>query len=337
MNTIRWGLVSTANINKRLIPAIRESERGELVAVASRSLEKAQVYAREWEIPLAYGDYQAMFDAGEVDAVYISLPNHLHAEYTIKALNSGLHVLCEKPFANTLEEVDAMIAASREHGLALAEAFMYRHHPQTKKIGQIVRSGKLGEIKQVRGVFNFLLPEKQRQPGNLNVRLIPEFGGGSLWDIGVYPVSLAQYVIGRAPSWVFGSRKMGETRVDESFSGLLGYSGYDQSGPLAQISCSFETPFHTRAEIIGTEGKLEITHPFTNLNRGRKLIFTNKKGRRRKIRISRKSLYLGEVEDMHAVILDGAEPLISLEESRNHIATVLALYRSAHSEQVARL
>jgi D-xylose 1-dehydrogenase (NADP+, D-xylono-1,5-lactone-forming) len=214
---------------------------------------------------------------------------------------------------------------------------MYRHHPQTKKIGEIIQSGKLGEITLFRGVFNFYLPEKQRQPGNLNVRLIPEFGGGSLWDVGVYPISLAQFVIGRAPSWVFGSRKMGETRVDESFSGLLGYSGFDQSGPTAQISCSFETPFHTRAEIIGTEGKLEITRPFTNLNRGRKLIYTNRKGRSRKIKTSQKSLYLGEVEDMHEVILDGAEPLISLEESRNHVATVLALYQSANSEQVARL
>jgi predicted dehydrogenase len=131
MDRVRWGLLSTARINRQLIPAIRASDRGELSAVASRSQAAAEAYAADWDIPHAFGSYQAMLDSDRVDAVYISLPNHLHAEWAIRALRAGKHVLCEKPFALSLEEVDAMIAASRETGCYLAEAFMYRHHPQT--------------------------------------------------------------------------------------------------------------------------------------------------------------------------------------------------------------
>ncbi len=146
---VRWGLLSTAHINRRLIPAIRASKRGELVAVASRSLSKAEDYAANWNIPVAFGSYQDMLDSGQIDVVYISLPNHLHAEWSIRALQAGVHVLCEKPFAITLEQVDQMIETSRQTEKVLAEAFMYRHHPQTKIVGEWVRSGRLGEIRLV--------------------------------------------------------------------------------------------------------------------------------------------------------------------------------------------
>ncbi len=158
---VRWGLLSTANINHRLIPAIRASKRGELVAVASRSLPAAEKYAAKWNIPLAFGSYQEMLDSGKIDVVYISLPNHLHAEWSIRALQAGVHVLCEKPFAITLEQVDQMIETSRQTGRVLAEAFMYRHHPQTKIVGEWVHSGRLGEISLVSGVFNFKIKERR--------------------------------------------------------------------------------------------------------------------------------------------------------------------------------
>ncbi|NTV37777.1 MAG: Gfo/Idh/MocA family oxidoreductase [Anaerolineales bacterium] len=145
MNKVRWGILSTARINRRLIPAIRASRRGVVVAVASRDEARSKAYAAEWEIPQYFGSYEAMLDSGEIDAVYIGLPNHLHAEWTIKAMQAGLHVLCEKPFATSLQEVDAMIAASQQTGRVLAEAFMYIHHPQTKIVREWVRSGKLGE------------------------------------------------------------------------------------------------------------------------------------------------------------------------------------------------
>ena len=328
MSKIRWGLVSTANINRRLIPAIRESARGELVAVASRSMASAQAYAEQWEIPQAFGSYEAMLASETIDAVYISLPNHLHAEWTIKALRQGKHVLCEKPFALTLAEVDEMTAVSQQSGCVLAEAFMYRHHPQTKIVGEWVRNGRLGRITLVRGVFNFVIHSSE------NVRLVPEWGGGCLWDIGVYPLSLAQFIMGGPPQQVVGSQWVGESGVDEVFSGQMIYA----NGGMAQISASFCTPFFTDAEIIGTEGRMAMNRPFVGHTDGqRQLMFYPKDGEPEEIPVPEKELYLGEVEDMHAAILDGRPNYLTLAETRNHIKTVLALYKSAQTNRIITL
>ena len=339
MDKVRWGLLSTANINKALIPAIRASQRGELVAVASRSKENAAAYAKEWEIPQSFGSYQEMLDSGEVDAVYIGLPNHLHAEWSIKAMQAGVHVLCEKPFAPTLEEVDAMIAARDDTGMVLAEAFMYRHHPQTKIAGEWAHAGKLGEISLVRGAFDFFLPQKRRQPDALDVRLVPEYGGGCLWDVGVYPLSFAQFIMGAPPAWVFGSQQLGKTGVDEFFTAQMGYSqkldfSENSSFSFAQISASFKTPFHTFIEIVGTEGRVYLTKPFVGHHEGRKMTFYPNGGDPEAISVPEKELYLGEVEDMHAAILDGEPNYLRLAETRNHVKTVLALYESAEKGQV---
>ncbi|HFQ94108.1 MAG TPA: Gfo/Idh/MocA family oxidoreductase, partial [Anaerolineae bacterium] len=227
-NKVRWGLLSTANINRRLIPAIRQSEGGELVAVASRNKDTAVAYANQWDIPQTFGSYQEMLDSDAIDAVYNPLPNHLHAEWSIKAMRAGKHVLCEKPFALSLEEVDEMTAVSQETGMALAEAFMYRHHPQTKMIGEMVGDGRIGQITLVRAAFNFMLTNPD------NVRLVPEYGGGCLWDVGVYPVSFSQYIMGGPPEWVFSTQRLGETGVDIFFAAQMGYG----NGRIAQISSS---------------------------------------------------------------------------------------------------
>lgn len=326
MRKIRWGLLSTANINRRVIPAIQESKRGELAAVASRDLDKAHKYAKKWGIPMAFGSYQEMLDSRKVDAVYVSLPNHLHAQWSIKAMQAGVHVLCEKPFAITLEQVDAMIAAQRQTGMVLAEAFMYRHHPQTRKAGEFVQSGKLGEISLVRGTFDFAFESRE------NVRLVPEWGGGCLWDVGVYPLSFAQYILGGPPDWVIGAQWLGDSGVDETFSGQMGYPGFR----FAQIGAAFRTPFYTFVEVIGTKGRLHIDMPFIGVDDSH-MIFYNKKGKGKTISVPQQYLYLGEIEDMHAAILDGVPNYISLEETRNHIRTVLALYESAQTGQVVRL
>ena len=328
MNTVRWGLLSTANINRRLIPAIRASERGILTAVASRSKESAEAYAQKWEIPQSFG-YQEMLDSGQVDAVYISLPNHLHAEWSIKAMRAGVAVLCEKPFALTLDEVDAMIAAHHETGVPLAEAFMYRHHPQTKITGEWAHSGKLGEISLVRGTFDYAMSD----PGT-NVRMNPEWGGGSLWDVGVYPMSFAQFVMGGPPEWVLGSQWVGQSGVDETFAGQMGYAG----GGLGQIASSFRTPFHTFLEIVGTEGRLSLNRPFVGMEDHRRaLTFTPKTGDPEDIPVPEVELYSGEVEDMHAALLDHTSNYVTLAETRNHVKTVLALYESAKTGQVVHL
>jgi len=324
---VRWGLLSTANINRKLIPPIRLSKRGELVAVASRDLAKAKDYATKWGIRRAFGSYQEMLDSGEVDAVYISLPNHLHAEWTIRALQAGVHVLCEKPFAITLDEVDRMIAASRQSGRVLAEAFMYRHHPQTKIVGDWVRSGRLGEITQVWGVFNFQIEARD------DVRMIPEYGGGCLWDVGVYPMSFTQFVYGGPPEEVTGMQWTGDTGVDETFVGQMRFPG----GGLAQIASSFRNPFNIQMEIIGREGRLSLNRPFTAVDDNRHLLFYNKDNQVEEILVPEQELYIGEVEDMHAAILDGASPYVRLQETLDHVRTILSLYESAHLGKPVRL
>lgn len=327
MNKVRWGLLSTANINRRLIPAIRASKRGELVGVASRSQEKAAQYAQEWEIPQAFGSYEEMLTSGAVDAVYIGLPNHLHAEWSIQAMEKGIHVLCEKPFAPTLEEVNSMINTAQATGVALAEAFMYRHHPQTKLVGEWVRAGRLGEITVVRGVFNFAMDDPE------NVRMVPEWGGGCLWDVGVYPLSFAQYVFGGPPVAVSGAQWVGETGVDETFVGQMQYEG----GRFAQITSAFRSPFYTMAEVIGTEGRLWLNRPFVGMEDEARMIFYPADGDPETVAVPEKELYLGEVEDMHAAILDGQPNYLALTETRDHVRTVLALYESARTERIVRL
>jgi D-xylose 1-dehydrogenase (NADP+, D-xylono-1,5-lactone-forming) len=324
---VRWGLLSTAHINRRLIPAIRASKRGELVAVASRSLPTAEKYASNWKIPQAFGSYQELLDSGQIDVVYISLPNHLHAEWSMRALRAGVHVLCEKPFAVTCEQVDQMVETSRQTGRVLAEAFMYRHHPQTKIVGEWIHSGRLGEISLVSGVFNFKIKDRS------DVRLVPEYGGGCLWDVGVYPLSFAQFVFGGPPNSVFGMEWTGDTGVDETFAGQMHYAG----DRLAQITCSFRTDFYTNMDIFGTEGRLSLTRPFSVMDEKRHLMFYPNKGNAKEIPVPEQELYAGEVEDMHTAILEHKPGYLTLEETRNHVYTTLALYESASSGKLVSL
>jgi predicted dehydrogenase len=180
----------------------------------------------------------------------------------------------------------------------------------------------LGEISAVRAVFNFSLTNPQ------NIRLIPEFGGGCLWDVGIYPVSFSQFILGETPEWVFGDQWLGPSGVDEAFAGQLHYAG----GQLAQISSSFCTPYFTFAEISGSDGTLTLTQPFTALGDLRRVAFHPQGSEPFEIDVPNKELYLGEVEDMHAAILDRRSSKLSLAKSRDHIRTILALYESAQKK-----
>ena len=177
--TLNWGLLSTARINNALIPPLQFSKPNHLLAVASRSQENADIYAKEKKISRAYGSYEALLADPEIDVIYNPLPNHLHAEWTIKAVEAGKHVLCEKPLALSVDEVDAIHAAAHKHGRVVAEAFMYRHHPQTLKVQELVQSGSIGTLKLIRGSFSFILDREE------DIRLLdPAMGGGSIWDVG---------------------------------------------------------------------------------------------------------------------------------------------------------
>ncbi len=314
---LNWGLLSTARINRALIPPLRASRRNRLAAVASRNQAAAEAYAREWNISLALGSYEALINHTEIDVIYVSLPNHLHAEWSIKALRAGKHVLCEKPLALTLGEVDAMIAASQETGKVLTEAFMYRHHPQTLKVKQILDSGALGKLQMIKGAFTFTLARSG------DIRLKKEMGGGSLWDVGCYPVSYARMLVGKEPLEVFGWQAKGAGGIDETFVGQMRFP----DDVYAQFDCGFKSPPRAYMEIVGAEGVLQIPQPFKPGSAER--IHLTKRDKTEIVEIEGQELYLGEVEDLADAIVLGAPPRISLADSRGNTATLLALIRSA--------
>ena len=315
---LNWGLLSTAKINRALIKPLRASKRTRLLGVASRSQTSADAYAREWSIPRAYGSYEAMLADPEIDVVYNSLPNHLHADWTVKALQAGKHVLCEKPLALTLDEVDSIISASKETGKIAAEAFMYRHHAQTLKVKELVDRGLIGQIQLIKGAFTFMLTREG------NYRFIKEYGGGSLWDVGCYPISFARMIVGEEPVEVFGWQIPGAGGSDESFYGQMRFG----NGVHMQFDCGFKSQFRSYVEIVGTEGVINIPAPFKP---GRKNeIYVTRGEKQEKMKISGNELYADEVDDICDAVLYGQKPRILLLDSRGNVAAILGLLKSSY-------
>ena len=322
---LNWGLLSTARINRALITPLRASKRNQLIAVASRTQESAGKYAREWKIPRAHGSYEALLADPEIDVVYISLPNHLHAEWSIKAVATGKHVLCEKPLALSPEEVDAIKDAARKHGCVVMEAFMYRHHPQTLKVQELVKDGSLGSLKLIRGSFSYMLSRE------LDVRLDPAMGGGSIWDVGCYPISYARTVVGKDPLEVFGWQVTGPTGIDATFVGQMRF----EPDILAQFDSSFVIPLHAFMEIVGSDGTLNIPRPFKPETDEK--IYLTRGDKTETIRIKGQELYIGEVENMADAILLKQDPRISLDDSRANVAAISALLESARTGRAVRV
>ena len=322
---LNWGLLSTARINRAVIPPLRESKRNQLLAVASRSQELVDAYASEWEIPRAYSSYEDLLADTDIDVIYNSLPNHMHAEWTIKAVEAGKHVLCEKPLALNVEEVDAIAGAAKTHGRVVAEAFMYRHHPQTLKVQEIVSNGSLGTLKLLRGSFSFVLDREG------DIRLDPAMGGGSIWDVGCYPISLMRAIVGAEPVEVFGWQVKGPTGIDETFIGSLNFD----EDVYGQFDSSFVIPFHAYMEIVGSEATLIIPTPFKpGLN---EKITLSRDGKTETIKVRGQELYLGELEDMADAILLGNTQRVTLGDSRANIATITALLESARTNKPVKI
>jgi predicted dehydrogenase len=323
--TLNWGLLSTAKINQALIPVLKSSARNRLAAVGSRTPQSADAYAREWDIPRSHGSYEALLQDPEIDVIYVSLPNHLHAEWTIKSLEAGKHVLCEKPLAITLDEVDRMQRAAISSGKVLAEAFMYRHHPQTLKVMEIVSSGVLGKLQLIKGAFTFNL----RRAGD--IRLRKETGGGGIWDVGCYPISYARLVAGAEPTEVFGWQVVGEGGVDESFLGQLRFP----NGVHAEFDCGFRSPSRWHIEIVGAKSVLFIPSPFKPGLRETMTLSTEKGAEI--VKIAGEELYKGEVEDMADAILTGKKSRVSLLDSRGNVGAIVGLLEAASTGRPVQL
>jgi predicted dehydrogenase len=255
MSKVKWGILSTANIGvKRVIPAIIAGQRGVVTAIASRNAERAASIAASFGITRSYGKYQSLLDDPEIDAIYNPLPNHLHVEWTVKALEAGKHVLCEKPIGLNATEAQAIVAARDQSGKRVIEAFMVRYHPQWHRVRTLVRAGRIGSVRAIQSAFVFTVLDPN------NVRNQADIGGGALYDVGCYPIVTARYVFGTEPSRAIALiDRDAVLGVDRVTSGLLDFPG----GGQLVFSSALQLAPYQRVVILGSEGRIEVSVPFT--------------------------------------------------------------------------
>ncbi len=329
-NILRWGILSTARINRRVIPPIQRAERSQVMAVASRSLDKAKELAQKWDIPLTFGSYEAMLASPKVDVVYIPLPNGMHYEWAVKAAQAGKHILCEKPLALTVAEVDEMTQAAQEYGIILLEAVMYQTHPQLAKLNSVIQEGLIGNVKLIQANFSFTLPDRPA-----NFRLNKMLGGGSLWDVGCYPVSFVNTITGGPPSEVSAYQQTDANGVDVIFAGQMKYS----NGIIAQFTCGFQTAYRVGAEVIGDKGIIRIPQPWQpdTDNKTSGLIHIAPDDTQTNIPTEVIDPYFCQVQVMERAILDDVAAPYTLAQSRINIATINALYEAAEREAVIKI
>ena len=254
MTKIRWGILSTSHFADRFTgPALQKGKHTTVLGVASRSLERAQEFARRHSIPKTYGSYEEMLADPEIDAVYNPMPNHLHVPWTIRALQAGKHVLCEKPIALTAGEAETLVQAAHSFPrLKVMEAFMYRFHPQWQAALRYVQEGRLGELRTIDTLFSYYLVDPA------NVRNQADIGGGGLLDIGCYPISLSRWIFGREPLRVAGRLVLDPVmKVDRLASALL-----DFGGGTATFTVGTQLDPFQRVNIVGDQGRFEIEIPF---------------------------------------------------------------------------
>jgi predicted dehydrogenase len=314
-------------INDVVIAGIRKAARSEMVAVASRDADRAKRYAAERRIPKPYGSYEEMLSDPDIDAVYISLPNTLHRQWAVEAADAGKHVLCEKPLVTTLSDYKLLEDAVRKNRIVLFEAFMYQHHPQTRKALELVKGGALGELLHINSWYDYYLPDEEQD----NIRLKRETAGGSLWDVGVYPNSMAiTMALAGAPVEVRAVTRYEGTEVDSSSYSVLTFS----NGVIAHVAASIKSPFREGVHIVGKEGFLSIEKPWKPGLDGKKtrIALRTRDDRQEVFTFPGISPYQCEVEAMEACLLDGAEPVIPLEQSKNFLLSMLALHESARKK-----
>ena len=321
---MKIGILSFAHHHgEAYISNLRRMDGVELLGVADDDATRGEAIARQHEARY-FPSYEALLEA-KPDGVIICTENNRHRPLVEMAASQGVNVLCEKPIALSVEDVDAMAAAAQKHGRLVAEAFMYRHHAQTLKVQELVKTGSIGTLKLIRGSFSFVLDREG------DIRLDPAMGGGSIWDVGCYPISYMRTVVGAEPKSVFGQQVTGPTGIDDTFVGQLQF-GDDVYG---QFDSSFSIPFHAYMEFVGSEATLIVPEPFKPGEKEK--IFLVRDGKTETIKVKGEELYLGEVEDMADAINTGKAPRISLDDSRANVETILALLESARTNKPIKL
>jgi predicted dehydrogenase len=317
---MRLGLLSTANINKAILGGAEFADGVEIVAVGSRDGAKAQAYASEHGIEHSHGSYEALLEDDGVDAVYISLPNGMHHEWTLKAIEAGKHVLVEKPYSRRAAEVEETWDAADRAGLVVMEAFMWRHHPQAAVARSAVEDGAIGRLRLIRTTFSFPLLDLG------NVRMLADLDGGALMDVGCYCISGAR-LLGGEPERVYGEQVLGTTRVDVDFYGTLRFPG----DVVAQFDASFTLPHRQRLEAVGEDGTLVLEAPWRADWGGRVLVNGEP------VDVPETNPYGLELANLAAAIAGEAEPLLGREDALAQARTIEALYRSAESGEAVSL
>jgi predicted dehydrogenase len=326
MEPLRWGVLSVANIGIRaVIPAIQRARNGRVVAVASRTAERARDVAGRLGIGRAHGSYQALLDDPDVHAVYIPLPNSMHREWTIRCAEAGKHVLCEKPLGLSAAECEEMIAACRQHGVRLMEAFMYRFHPRTRRVAQMAAGGAVGDLRLVRAAFTFAI----RDPAT-NIRLAPALGGGALYDVGCYGVNVSRMVLGEPEEGFAWARMSGG--VDDVMSAMLRFPG-DRT---ALVDCSLRVASRQEYEVVGDTGRMTVPTAFLPGTADAE-IHVVRSGERSVERVPGVDQYQLMVEHFADVILTGAPLLLPPEDATANLRVIEALLRSARSGRPERV
>ena len=320
---LRWGILGVAHHNRRVLPAFAKSPVAELRAIASRSLERAQAAAVAAGIATAYGSYEALLDDPDIDAVYIPLPNTLHGEWTMKAAARGKHVLCEKPLAPTAGEAQKVVDGCRAAGICLQDGFAWPHHPRTARLRQLLDGGRLGEVRRVTAAFTFAM-----QPLDpANIRLRPELGGGSLLDLGCYPVYAIRWAFGAEPVRVYATARY-QYGVDVEMSGTLWFA----DGRVGTFDCGFTLPSRQWLEISGTEGVLSVPEMWSPPGRARYFVQSN--GHPVEDAVEGEDQILHMIEHFSRAALDGKAVSPAPEEAVRTLRVLDVLAASARQNQI---
>jgi predicted dehydrogenase len=313
--SVKWGILSTADINRRLLPGADASPKVEVVAVASRDSARAADYARKWNIERAYGSYDELLADPDVEAVYNPLPNTMHTEWSIKALDAGKHVLCEKPISRHTADVEAAFDAAERNDRLLSEAFMYRHNPQTARLTQLVAEGAIGDLRLVRCAFSYSLYDSE------NIRLRTDVEGGALMDVGCYCVSGSRLLAGE-PESVSAHAWFGDTGTDWVFTATMRFPG----NVLGLFDCGTALQERDELEAIGSEGSLFLDDPWHCVE---PVIELRREGGTERIELEPVDSYRLELEDLSDAIRGEGTPLLGREDAVAQARALEALHESA--------
>jgi predicted dehydrogenase len=321
MDKIKWGILSTAKIaREKVIPAMKKGRYCEVVAIASRNLEQAQLVANNLKIQKVYGSYEGLINDPEIDAIYIPLPNHMHVEWAIKALEADKHVLCEKPIGLTSAEALLLKeVAQRKPHLKIMEAFMYRFHPQWQYAKKLVTDGKVGDLKTVQSFFSYYNVEAQ------NIRNLKDAGGGGIMDIGCYCISFARFLFNREPERAVGTMEYDPVfQTDRLASGIL-----DFSTGVSTFTCSTQLMPYQRVNILGTEGRIEIEIPVNTPPDQPTRIWLYSKNGKEEIVFDPVDQYTLQGDVFSKAIIDHAPVPTDLEDSVNNLKVIEAIFQSS--------